>query len=152
MSVPQSSKIRHLTREWVDYVAYTHLLNQLVPTENPISLISYQNQIDSLVYNLPECSHIYVSEQNDQIVGTIKVIIERKLYKENCYVAHIEDVITDQSVRGQGIGQHLVQFAINLAKEKGCYKLVLTCKDSYIAFYGKCGFKVENNNMCLRIA
>lgn len=138
--------MRSITSDEDDYSAYVSLLQQLVPTQEPISYQSYHRLVDKH----SECPQIYLCEEEGNVVGTIKILLEEKFYREKCVVAHIEDVIVDEDHRGNNVGKFLVNFAIDYAKNNLCYKLMLTCKDEYITFYQKCGFKVENNNMCLR--
>ena len=59
------------------------------------------------------------------------------------------------SERGKGIGivycyipyktilmlGRLVDYLINEAKRKGCYKVILNCKEDNVRFYEKCGLK-----------
>ncbi len=42
----------------------------------------------------------------------------------------LEDVFVNEDVRGSGIGSEIVNEVIAIAKEKGCYKLIATSRDS----------------------
>ena len=68
--------------------------------------------------------------------------------------ARIEDVIVNKDLRGTGVGKFLVQSGIRLAKELGCYKLSLDCRDAVIPFYTSLGFVKEvcaSNMLVIRI-
>ena len=42
----------------------------------------------------------------------------------------LEDVFVEENARGSGIGSELVKEVLKSAKEKGCYKLIATSRDS----------------------
>ena len=61
----------------------------------------------------------------------------------------IEDVIVDESARGQGIGESLMHFAIDLAREKGAGNISLTSnpmRESANKLYLRVGFKKRQTN------
>jgi ribosomal protein S18 acetylase RimI-like enzyme len=64
--------------------------------------------------------------------------------------AHIEDVIVDENLRGQGIGDALVQGLLEAAHEMGLKGVSLTCNPHRIAanrLYQKIGFKKWETNV-----
>ena len=60
-----------------------------------------------------------------------------------------EDVVVDDSKRRLGVGSSLIKGLIKIAKEKGCYKVILNCSDKNIPFYSKFGFLKIDNGMKL---
>jgi ribosomal protein S18 acetylase RimI-like enzyme len=63
--------------------------------------------------------------------------------------AIIEDVIVDESMRGQGIGQALVQRLIDIAREKGAKGVSLTSnpkREAANRLYQRLGFKTRVTN------
>jgi len=97
-----------------------------------------------------ENSYIFVAVDKDkQIVGAIKLIIERKFWRGGKRAGHIEDVVTRQDFEHMGIARSLIEQAIGKAKKIGCYKIILDCRDELIPFYKKFGFNESQN--CLRI-
>ena len=63
--------------------------------------------------------------------------------------AHIEDLIVDQSLRGQGIGEALVSRLLQIARELGLEGVSLTCNPRRVAanrLYQKMGFKQWETN------
>ncbi len=63
--------------------------------------------------------------------------------------AHIEDVIVDESLRGQGIGEALVKYLLQTAREMGLKGVSLTCNPRRTAanrLYQKMGFKKWETN------
>lgn len=64
--------------------------------------------------------------------------------------AHIEDVIVDESARGQGIGEALVRTLLDLARQMGLPGVSLTCNPRRVAaneLYRKMGFKAWKTNV-----
>lgn len=66
-------------------------------------------------------------------------------------LALIEDVWTKEECRRQGLASDVVKKMINIASERGCYKVVLNCSDENISFYERFGFSKNQNGMRLNI-
>ena len=92
---------------------------------------------------------IYVLLKEDKIVGTGKLLIEYKFNNNLTIMGHIEDIVVNKDYRGMGFGQIIVKYLVNIGKEKGCYKIILSCNDKYLGFYEKCGFIRKGNEMCI---
>ena len=64
--------------------------------------------------------------------------------------AHIEDLVVDESARGQGIASELIREALNIAKEFGANGVMLTSNVQRVAankLYQKMGFKHWKTNV-----
>ena len=79
---------------------------------------------------------------NDKIVAYGSVVVENKVRGE--VAGHIEDIVVDSEVRGKMIGVSLIKELIKVAKNKGCYRITLFCKETLVNFYSRNGFKVNN--------
>lgn len=90
---------------------------------------------------------IMVAELDGQIVGSITLLIEPKFIHQGGLVGHIEDVVVRSEFQGKGIGEQLVNAALEYAKTHGCYKTILHCEDNVKYFYEKIGFKRKSNGM-----
>ena len=90
---------------------------------------------------------IMVAELNSQIVGSITLLIEPKFIHQGGLVGHIEDVVVRSELQGKGIGEQLINAALEYAKNHGCYKTILDCDDNVKPFYEKIGFKRNSNAM-----
>lgn len=90
-----------------------------------------------------------VAEEKGKIIGTVRLLFESKYYHAGRLAGHIEDVATHKDYVGQGVASTLIKHAINLCKERGCYKIILDCSDELIEFYQKLGFRHSDN--CLRL-
>lgn len=152
----QNNTHKHIIRE-LSYIDYKHqyleLLQQgftIVPTD-----VSIQAFTD-FIGNLGENHKIFViekelsethphSNQKTIIVGSITVWIEPKFIHSMGKVAHIEDLITHDSYRGQHIANQLLDHCIEYAKQKACYKIVLNCDKQMERFYERKGFTCKDN-------
>lgn len=64
--------------------------------------------------------------------------------------AHVEDIIVDESMRGQGVGEALVRHLLQIAREMGLKGVSLTCNPRRVAanaLYQKMGFKKWETNV-----
>jgi len=105
----------------------------------------------NIVKNAPPTQEIYVYKVDNIPVALITLIIEQKLIHSGGLVGHIEDLAVDPKYQKQGIAKHLIQYCINCAREKGCYKVILDCKEDLVDFYKHNNFKQEGTYMCYRI-
>jgi ribosomal protein S18 acetylase RimI-like enzyme len=67
--------------------------------------------------------------------------------------AWIEDVVVDEASRGQGIGQHLIQEALRLAREAGAKTVDLTSRADRQAagrLYERAGFQLRETRVYRR--
>jgi len=95
--------------------------------------------------NANEDHIIAVAEVNGKIVGATTLIIESKFIHNGGKVGHIEDVVVDKEYQGKGIGEKIIYYLLEMAKNKGCYKTILDCTDNVKPFYEKIGFKHNAN-------
>ena len=83
---------------------------------------------------------LWVAELENKVVGTAMMHLQHKL-SHNCSVAaHLEDLVIDSSYRGKGIGEKLLTTAVETARSRGAYKIMLTCYEKTTIFYQKYGF------------
>ena len=87
-------------------------------------------------------SNSVVGLYNDKIVAYGSVVVENKVRGE--VAGHIEDIVVDSEVRGKMIGVSLIKELIKVAKNKGCYRVTLFCKETLVNFYSRNGFEVNN--------
>tara|TARA_B100000963_G_C22598601_1_gene659136 strand:- start:1327 stop:1761 length:435 start_codon:yes stop_codon:yes gene_type:complete len=93
--------------------------------------------------------HSLVAVMNNQIVGYGSIVIETKI--RGGKTGHIEDIVSHSMFQKKGIGKSIVDALLNVAKENGCYKVALQCKEHNINFYKKCGYEVSGSAMQLFI-
>jgi GNAT superfamily N-acetyltransferase len=87
---------------------------------------------------------LYVAERGGAIVGTFALLVMHNLGHLGAPSAIVEDVAVAPAVQAQGIGKAMMQFALDLCRDKGCYKLVLSSnakREHAHAFYESLGFE-----------
>ena len=92
---------------------------------------------------------IAVAEFDGKIVGATTLLIESKFIHDGGLVGHIEDVVVDKEHQGQKIGEKIMNYLIEIAKNRGCYKTILDCTEDVKPFYEKLGFKQVANELRL---
>ncbi len=90
---------------------------------------------------------IAVAELDGKIIGATTLLIEPKFIHEGGLVGHIEDVVIDKNFQGQKIGEKIMKYLLEFAKNRGCYKTILDCTDDVKPFYEKLGFKHIANEL-----
>lgn len=90
---------------------------------------------------------IAVAELDGKIVGTTTLLIEQKFIHDGGVVGHIEDVVVNKDYHGQKIGEKIMKYILEIAKNRGCYKTILDCTDDVKPFYEKLGFKKIANEL-----
>lgn len=136
-------KIERLTRVSDDVVeSLGQLMVQLAPDCKPLTGEYLHEIID-----LPNI-FLFVAKQGDQIVGTFSLV----LYKiPTGLKASLEDVVVDVSMRGQKIGEKMIEFALEYANTQlDVSKLDLTSSPYRVAanaLYRKLGFELRDTNV-----
>ena len=127
----------HLTPE------YFSLLNELSPTP----AVESHEAGEIFRRRLRQGWYTVVALDENRLVGTASLLIERKLLRGGARVGHIEDVVVNQNARGRGVGRLLINHLITRCQQMGCYKVVLTCSDHVASFYETCEFSSEGHLM-----
>lgn len=90
---------------------------------------------------------VVIAEVDGKIVGTTTLLIEPKFIHKGGLVGHIEDVVVDKNFQGQKIGEKIMKYILEYAKNRGCYKTILDSTDDVKPFYEKLGFKYIANEL-----
>jgi ribosomal protein S18 acetylase RimI-like enzyme len=121
--------------------AFGRLIPQLTRAPIP-SLQDLQNLLDS--------SSVLVVARTDETGPIIGVGTLGVFRTPSGIHAHIEDVVVDESLRGRGIGQALVLYLLQIARQMGLKGVSLTCNPNRLAanrLYQKMGFKKWETNI-----
>ena len=127
---------RNIERKDLDQVFL--LLNQLKNIDT--STVDKDKAWSDFINNTS--SNSVVAIYNDKIVAYGSIVIENKVRGE--VAGHIEDIVVDSEVRGKMIGVSLIKELIKVAKNKGCYRITLFCKETLVNFYARNGFEINN--------
>jgi GNAT superfamily N-acetyltransferase len=87
--------------------------------------------------------HVAVDGASGAILGTFALLIMDNLAHAGRPSAIVEDVCVDSRLRQQGIGRARLAFAMERARQRGCYKLTLSsnlAREGAHAFYRSLGF------------
>ena len=123
---------------------FLHLLSQLTSVGD-IPEAFFNKRLQQIEQSNRQ--HMLVIEDQGKVVATATLLIERKFIHEAGFAAHIEDVVSDKSVRGKGLGKKIIEALVLLAESCGCYKVILDCEEHNIKFYEKCGFALKEVEM-----
>ncbi|KEZ78941.1 GNAT family N-acetyltransferase [Salinisphaera hydrothermalis] len=98
---------------------------------------------------------LYVAEHDGTIVGTYALLVMDNLGHRGTPSAVVEDVAVAPACQGHGVGRALMAHAVDTARSKGCYKLVLSSnlkRDAAHAFYESLGFEKHGYSYRIRLA
>jgi GNAT superfamily N-acetyltransferase len=97
---------------------------------------------------------VLVAEEDGRLLGSVTVIVEPNLTYQGTPFAIIENVVVTEIARGKGVGALIMNAAIEIAQEAGCYKVSLTSNkrraDAH-RFYEGLGFKASHEGFQLRM-
>ncbi len=119
--------------------------------ENPLPA-SYQEAFDQIQRD--PCHEIVVMEQQGRIIGTLQLSMIPHLSHQGAWRAQIESVTIHTSLRRQGLGSKLVQWAIDRSREKGAKMVQLTsnkARTRAVRFYEKLGFQCSHEGLKLML-
>ena len=98
--------------------------------------------------------HVYVAQIGDKIVGTFALAIMDNLAHMGRKSGLIEDVVVSQAFQRQGIGKEMMKFAIEMCKEKSCYKVSLSSnlkRQNAHKFYEDIGFMIHGYSFLMEL-
>lgn len=88
-------------------------------------------------------ARVFLFTLRGQPVGTYSLFVLPLLAHAGAPEAIVEDVAVHPEAQGQGVGHSMMDHAMSLAREAGCYKLALSSNQRRTqahAFYEKLGF------------
>lgn len=122
--------------------AFDRLLPQLSSSAQPLSL----EQIQELLAQ--DCLHLVCAlDEGERILGMLSLVVFDIPTGRRAW---IEDVVTDQAARGQGVGQSLLDTAVERARELGAKTVDLTSRPTREAanrLYRRVGFLQRETNV-----
>ena len=135
-----------------DHERLLALLRQLNPNDPEASEVErnvFEEIIDSRNLDL------IVADSEGKLVGTCYLNIIPNVTAGGRPYAVIENVVTDLAHRNKGIGKSVLNWAIERAWKRECYKVMLmsgSADKSVHAFYKSCGFDPEEKQAFIRRA
>jgi len=101
----------------------------------------------------PNIQLVVAENGSGEVVGCLQLCILPGLSSQGASRALIEDVRVASHCRSQGIGEQMVRWAIDEAREKNCKLVELITHNTRIdaqRFYVKLGFQQSHKGMTLR--
>ena len=129
-----------------DAPALTGALARLVPQLSRSNPPPSEEHVREMVAS-PAISQFVARADDGAIVGVSTLAVFRI---PTGLRAWIEDVITDESIRGQGVGDSLTRAMLDRARELGCVTVDLTSRPSREAanrLYQRIGFQQRDTNV-----
>lgn len=95
---------------------------------------------------------LYVWDENGAVMGCLQLTFLPGISYQGSWIAQVEGVRVDGSLRGTGIGEKMMETVIAKARERGCKQLQLTTNKQRSAaqrFYKRLGFVGSHEGMKL---
>ena len=99
-------------------------------------------------------NQLLVAEAAGRIVGTLQLTIIAGLSRHGMLRAQIEGVRVAAGQRGQGLGGRMIEWAIEVARERGCGLVQLTSdkrRPDAVRFYESLGFTASHEGLKLSL-
>lgn len=136
-----------------DYRESKNLLSFLTKKNEDFSFESFTKVCSSLNsdHRIICCFYNDIEAETQVMVAMGTILIEKKLIHNCSCVGHIEDIVVHENYRNLNFGKILINYLVNIAKERQVYKVILNCTELNAAFYQKCGFHKSNVEMRINI-
>ena len=123
---------------------YLQLLSQLTKVGDiaPEEFSNILKKIQSQIW-------VFEDVNSSKIVASASIFLEQKIIHGGGIVAHLEDVVVDESYRGNQLGQKLIANIVEKARESGAYKIIADCKLELLSFYSKNGFEKKGEQIAI---
>jgi len=97
---------------------------------------------------------LYVASIGKKIVGTFELLIMDNLAHHGSPSGIVEDVAVDINFRSKGIGKKMMEYAMDICKNRGCYKMVLSSnllRENAHRFYENLGFTKHGFSFMIKL-
>jgi len=131
--------VREATED--DFDALMALYRQLHP-EDPVLTDGRDRAVFERVLHDDDL-RLFVLVDGDHVLATCYLNIIPNITRSARPYAIVENVVTEQSLRGRGHGKRVIAHALEFAWRRGCYKAMLQTgskQEATHAFYRSCGF------------
>jgi GNAT superfamily N-acetyltransferase len=130
---------------FIRYNELRKLLNLYIHFENGDPVLEDGQSLIKLwddIYNDPNLYYV-VAEKDGELVSTCTIAIIKNLTRNARPYGLIENVVTHKDYRNKGYGKMVLKKAVDVAREKNCYKVMLLTgskKEETLNFYESAGF------------
>lgn len=130
------------------------LYEHLIPDDPKLKIDSTLKEHWNEILSNP-CYFYLVIEENDMLVSSCNLTVIKNMTRSARPYGIIENVVTHPDYRNKGYGTAVLKRAIEIAKGKNCYKVILTTSrkdECTLSFYENAGFdKGEKTAFIVRI-
>lgn len=127
---------------------------QVLTTVGSVTEEAFKNVVEhwdaAKLGSVPMYNPVVILDDTREVVASGMVFIEQKVIHGCGLVGHIEDIAVRQDQQGKRLGQILIWRLCEIAKEHGCYKVILDCDAKNVVFYEKCGLLEAGIEMQVR--
>ncbi len=95
---------------------------------------------------------LLVADLDGRVAGVFQLTFIRHVANMGALIAQIENVIVDPALRGHGIGETMMRFAIDESRRRRCFRVQLTSNKVRARahhFYERLGFVATHEGMKL---
>lgn len=95
---------------------------------------------------------LYVWDENGAVMGCLQLTFIPGMSYGGSWIAKVEGVRVDRSLRGLGIGEQMIDAIVAKSRTRGCKQLQLTTNKQRIdahRFYKRLGFEASHEGMKL---
>jgi len=112
--------------------------------EGEVISLARAQEIHASFSRYPNYRLFVANDTDGHLVGSYALLVMHNLGHHGTPCAIVEEVVVDAQRRSQGIGRQMMDHALSLAREAGCYKLALSSnlqRTRAHAFYESLGFE-----------
>lgn len=135
----QRPKIEHLQQ----IIILLQSVSQFIPPDDELESI-WSRYCDQA--NL--ASVVAISE--DSVIGFASIFFATRI--RGGKVGYIEDVVVLSKYRNRGLGHKLINYLLQSAISRGCFKVSLQCSEENIDFYQKNRFREQGRSLQIHLA
>ncbi len=150
--MPMEAHMREATT--ADLPAILELYRQLGQDDGRVLDLEAARRIFARIHTCPEY-RLHVAQMGEQVVGVFGLLIMDNLGHLGAPSAIVEDVVVAEGLRGQGLGGMMMAHAAVLARQRGCYKIMLSsnrAREAAHRFYERLGFARHGYSFRLDLA
>jgi len=121
------------------------------PPKEPQGLAVWSDLLKALIAD--PGYHLLVGELDSRVVSSVTLIVIKNLTHNLRPYAVIENVVTHVDFRKRGFASALMDAASEIAKDAGCYKIMLMTGsklESTLRFYERCGYDMHAKTAFLK--
>ena len=126
-----------------DLFAILSLYAQLGQDDGSVLPLDEAIRIFAKIKSYPDY-HLHVATAGSKVIGVFALLVMDNLGHKGTPSAILEDVVVAEGLRGQGIGKTMMEYANELCRTKGCYKMTFSSninREAAHRFYESLGFR-----------